>query len=302
MKKALLLFTAFILVHTHHAQDTSFEAEEGYELGEINGQNGWETFSILSDIFTVSDEQASDGDYALRLGIDEAGIIPDGNIAGATRVISAEVPESPDSYELSADLYFTSTETPKGEINFYVYGAAGTEALPGASMALADERVLIIELSDFSVGAEIDVPNDTFIRFTIQLDFVEEETLYYVDEELVYTGNLNLSEVTGYGFLTTGKAVGFVDNITAKDPTLGVSEILQNNFSHYISENQLHLESPSAMKEVKIYNLNGQEVFSQSLYSTKENIQIEQFAPGVYLSRLMFEKGYSSTFKFIHTK
>lgn len=301
MKKALLLFTAFILVHTLYAQDTSFEAEEGYELGEINGQNGWETFSILSDIFTVSDEQASDGDYALRLGIDEAGIIPEGNLSGATRVISADVPESPDSYTLSADLYFTSTETPKGEINFYVYGAAGTESLPGASMALADERVLIIELSDFSVGAEIDVPNDTFIRFTIQLDFVEEETLFYVDEELVYTGNLNLSEVTGYGFLTTGKAVGFVDNIITTDAPLSVPEISQNNFSHYISENQLHLESPAVMEAVKIYNLNGQEVLSETLNSTEAYLQLENLSDGVYITRLAFE-GYSKTFKFTYTK
>ncbi|MGO1585343.1 MAG: T9SS type A sorting domain-containing protein, partial [Mesonia sp.] len=46
-------------------------------------------------------------------------------------------------------------------------------------------------------------------------------------------------------------------------------------------------------------NLNGQEVLSKKLNSTDENIQIENLAPDVYLTRLIFEKD-TQTFKFIN--
>lgn len=299
MKKALLLFTALILVHTLHAQDTSFEAEEGYELDEISGQKGWSAFSFLSDMFTVSDENSSDGDYALRLGIDQSGFIPGGGTAGATRDISQDVPDSPDSYQISADVFITSAE--EGEIDFNVYGAGGTESLAGATIALLDGRVLIIENTDFSVGADFEVATETFFHLSMIIDFENDETLYYVDDELVYTGDLHLTEITGYGFLTTGKAVGFVDNITTTDTPLSVPEISQNNFSHYISGNQLHLESPAVMEGVNIYNLNGQEVLSETLNSTEGFLQLENLSEGVYITRLVFE-GYSKTFKFIYTK
>ena len=295
MKFFLLIITVFVFADTIYAQNTSFEAEEGYELGEINGQNDWEVFSFLTESFAVTGENVSDGDWSLRLGLNN--IIPSGATAGATRDISQDVPDSPDSYELSADVYISSAEA--GEIDFNVYGAAGPDALAGASIALLDGRVLIIELSDFSVGADLEVPQETFIHLSMLLDFENEETLYYVDEELVYTGDLNLSEVTGYGFLTTGKAVGYVDNVTTSDPSLSVSAFSTNTFSYYVSANQLYLNSTSAMEEVKIYNLNGQEVLSKKLNSTDENIQIENLAPDVYLTRLIFEKD-TQTFKFIN--
>ncbi|MDN6309656.1 MAG: T9SS type A sorting domain-containing protein [Flavobacteriaceae bacterium] len=296
MKKILLVLSAFVLTSAMYAQNTSFEAEEGYELGEINGQNDWEVFSFLSESFTVTDEMASDGDYSLRLGLDS--FIPDGTTAGATRDISQDVPDSPESYKLSADVYISSSEA--GEIDFNVYGAGGSDALAGATIALLDGRVLIVELSDFSVGADLEVPEETFMHLSMLLDFENQETLYYVNDDLVYTGDLNLTEVTEYGFLTTGKAVGYVDNIsTEANPTLNISEMDKNDFSHYTNQNRLYLKSSSEMKSVVIYHLNGQEVVSKSLNSTDEVLQIENLSPGLYLTRLEFEDHFKS-FKFLH--
>lgn len=298
MKTNLLFIAAIFYAGMVHAQNTSFEAEEGYSLGEINGQNGWEVSSLFSNMFMVSDSQASEGEYAMRLGIDETGWIPAGSIVGPTRDISDDVPESPDSYEVSADLYFTSTETPQSEIDFYVYGAAGTEAMPGSIMALANGFVRIIELADLTTAVEVEVSNDVFTNLSVQFDFVNQQTLYYVNGDLVYTGGIHLSKVTGYGFLTTGRTVGYVDNITTTEPNLGILDIDQNPFSHYVSQNQLILKSPSRMDNLEIYNLGGQQVISESLNSTNGNIEIGSLSPGVYLAKLSFQ-GETKSFKFI---
>lgn len=298
MKSILLVVVALVFAGTVHSQNTSFEADEGYSLGEINDQNGWEVISFFTNIFTVSDEQASEGEYALKLGIDEDNLIPDGSITGPTRVISDEVPESPDSYEVSADLYFTSTETAHSEIDFYVYGAAGTEAMPGSIMALSDGIVRIIELADLTTATEVEVSNDVFTHLSVQFDFVDQQTLYYVNDELVYTGDIHLSKVTAYGFLTTGKTVGYVDNITTSEPNLGITDIEGNQFSHYVSQNQLLLKSPSVMDRVAIYNIAGQQILSESINSTDGNIEIETLAPGVYLAQISFQ-GETKSFKFI---
>ncbi len=299
MKKILLSLGLFVFLSATYAQDTSFEASEGYQLGEINGQNGWQAISFLSEMFTVSNEEASDGNNALKLGLDATGFIPDGTTIGPTRNIAATLPNTLDTFEISASLYITSTEDSEGEIDFNIYGAAGTETLPGASIALLNGKVLIVEMSDFSVGAEVTVQNETFIDLTFQFDFINEETLYYLEDDLIYTGDLNISEITAYGFYTTGKAVGFVDNITTViNPNLGIQEVDKNAFSHYTKENRLYLESSSAMKSVKVYNLNGQEVMSQSLGSTKEIIAVESLSPGVYLARLVLNDTVKD-FKFI---
>lgn len=297
MKKLLFILSTFVVIGSMQAQSTSFEVEEGYELGEIRGQNGWDAFSFLSESFVVTDEMASDGDYSLKIGLDNIGIIPGGSVAGPTRDISQDVPNNPDRYEVAADVYLTSSED-GGEIDFSVYGAGGTEGLPGPTIALLDGRVLIVEMSDFSVGADLEVAKETFFRLSMVFDFENQETLYYVDGDLVYTGNLNISKVTGYGFLTTGKAIGYVDNITASDePTLGVADVEANVFSHYVAKDNLHLKSHSIMEEVKIYNLQGQEVLSETLHLMDGEIGIDALASGVYIVRLKFENE-STSFKF----
>ncbi len=298
MKTILLSAAAFLFAITAQSQNTSFEASEGYTLGLISGQNGWSVSSLFSNMFSVSDTQSSNGDYSLRLGLDETGWLPSGSVVGPVRTITSQVPVSPDSYEVSADLYFTSTDVPKSEIDFYVYGALGTDALPGSMMALANGFVRIVEMDTFTLGATVDVPNDVFTNLRVKFDFVNQQTLHYVNNVLVYTGVLNLSKVTGYGFLTTGKTVGYVDNVQAATNLLSTPKVEQNRFSHFVSQNQLNINSPSTMNEIEIYNITGQKVISQNLNSTDGKVEISGLSSGIYLAKLKFE-GATKSFKFV---
>ena len=298
MKTLLLSAAAFFCAIAAPAQNTSFEASEGYSLGLINGQNGWSVSSLFTNMFTVSSAQTSNGQYALRLGLDETGWLPSGSVVGPVKTITSQVPVLPDTYEVSADLYFTSTEVPKSEIDFYVYGALGTDALPGAMMALANGFVRVIEMDTFTAAAIVDVPNDVFTNLKVKFDFVNQQTLHYVNNVLVYTGVLNLSKVTGYGFLTTGKTVGYVDNVLAATNLLSTPTVEQNRFSHFVSQNQLNITSPSIMNDIEIYTITGQKVVSQDLNSTDGSIDISNLSSGIYLAKLKFQ-GATKTFKFV---
>ena len=298
MKTTILTALALILGNAINAQSTSFESSEGYSLGLINGQNGWTVSSLFTNMFTVNNTQSSNGSNSLKLDIDQTGWIPGGSVVGPSRNISAQVPLNPDTYEVSADLYFTSTTTPQSEIDFHVYGAGGVDAIPGSIMALANGFVRIIELNDLTVGATVVVPNDVFTNLKVKFDFVNNQTLHYVNGVLAYTGPLNLSKVTAYGFLTTGRTVGYVDNIITAANSLATKDFTQNTFSHYISENRLHLQSKTLMAQMEIYNMGGQKILSKSVNSDEGTIEIGDLANGIYLARVSFE-GEVRSFKFI---
>ena len=298
MKTLLLSAAAFLIAISAQAQNTSFEATEGYTLGLISGQNGWSVSSLFTNMFTVSTSQASNGAYSMRLGLDETGWLPSGSVVGPVRTITSQVPVAPDTYEVSADLYFTSTDVPKSEIDFYVYGALGTDALPGSMMALANGFVRIIEMDTFTAAATVDVPNDVFTNLRVKFDFVNQQTLHYVNNVLVYTGVLNLSKVTGYGFLTTGKTVGYVDNVLASTNILSTPNVEQDRYSHFVSQNQLNILSPSIMSNVEIFTVTGQKVISQVLNSSDATIEIDGLSSGIYLAKLTFQ-GVTKTFKFV---
>lgn len=298
MKTILLSVTAFLVFGSMNAQNTSFENAEGYSLGEINGQNGWQVSSFFSSMFTIVDGPFSNGQNSLKLGLETTGFLPSGSVIGPARNISAQVPLNPDTYEVSADLYFTSTTATQTEVDFYVYGAAGIEALPSSIMALANGFVRIIEMSNLTTAAEVVVPNDVFTNLRVKFDFQNQQTFYYVNNVLAYTGPLNLSKVTGYGFYTTGKNICYVDNVKAGTNLLNVSDVAQNRFSHFVSQNQLSITSPSTMSDIEIYSITGQKVISQSLNSTNGTIEIGSLSSGIYLAKLNFQ-GATKTFKFV---
>lgn len=264
MKTILLSAAAVLFAFGVQAQNTSFEISEGYTYGEINGQNGWQIIGLFSPMFTIENSPSSEGTNSLKLGLETTGFLPSGSVIGPARDISTQVPLNPDTYEVSADLYFTSTTATQTEVDFYVYGAGGIEALPASIMALGNGLVRIVDISDFTTTV-VESPNDVFTNLRVKFDFQNQQTFYYINNVLAYTGALNLSKVTGYGFYTTGKNVCYVDNVKAGTNLLSISDVEQNRFSQYVSQNQLNITSPSMMSDIEIYNVTGQKVLSQVL-------------------------------------
>lgn len=172
------------------------------------------------------------------------------------------------------------------------------EGLPRAAIAISNERLLIVELSDFSTAVDMQIKNDMFHNLKMAFDFVNQETHFYLNGDLLYTSNLNISEVTGIGFLKTGIGKGYADNIVTAENTLSVSKNEQETFIHYINKNNLHLRNNQTHDKITIYNVLGQSVMTKNLNSKNEKINIESLKSGVYLAKISSNKN-TNTFKLI---
>ena len=90
------------------AQHVSFETSEGFTLGDINGQNNWETTNgdggtLANQVIT--DELASDGSYSLKLEKDPN--YPGFPVAGFATTFNYETPISHESASFSADFFMS---------------------------------------------------------------------------------------------------------------------------------------------------------------------------------------------------
>lgn len=86
--------------------------------------------------------------------------------------------------------------------------------------------------------------------------------------------------------------------ITAGDGILSIEDNVFEGFDFVVSNDVLTLRSASAMDNVQIFNILGQEVINQRLSSTSENISTSAISPGVYIASVVIE-GQTRSFKFV---
>ena len=79
---------------------------------------------------------------------------------------------------------------------------------------------------------------------------------------------------------------------------LSVSDESFNNFNYHITNNQLVINANTSLKNIELYNLLGQEVFSKSLSNTNETINIASLETGVYVAKVSIN-GKSKSFKIV---
>ncbi len=85
--------------------------------------------------------------------------------------------------------------------------------------------------------------------------------------------------------------------ISAGDGALGVADNTFKGFDYFVdSNNMLTLKASSAMQNVQLYSLLGQEVITQQLSSNNETVNLSKLSTGVYLATVTIE-GTKKTFK-----
>lgn len=310
MKKITLLFVLFLTVCLLNAQEThiSFEASEGYTLDTINGQNGWVTAPQYSQLFKVSDEQASDGTNSLKGFMDTDNVIPSNGIVPA---LSPEYTDLPtDTLQMSFDLYLTSAPTQRDMDDFEVF-VLGQQTEEGTLLTV---RIIF---SQGQIAVETTDPNnpdgfvyqpagsfdyDTFFNFRMDFDFTDDIIDYYINDNQIFSGDVfSGTEVSRFGFYTNGVDQFYVDNINiAKNLDLGVKDFTASNFTHFVDQNGfLQLSSPkSPLQNVRLYNLLGQQVVNQKLSSTSESIDLNSLNSGIYIVQAQVQ-GKTKSFKIV---
>ena len=74
--------------------------------------------------------------------------------------------------------------------------------------------------------------------------------------------------------------------------TVGISEL--NNFASIVSTNNnvvISLLNGTSSADATITSVSGQQVFSQSINSDREEIELKDFASGIYMVNVRSEKG-----------
>ncbi|WP_179354252.1 T9SS type A sorting domain-containing protein [Winogradskyella vidalii] len=311
MKKITLLFICAVLSLNLTAQETiSFESTEGYTLGDINTQNGWVSTGDGAGGFVtnqvVSDEQASDGSYSLKITTESAFGGQESPIVGGFYDYST--PVSYVDAVFSTDLYIDTFDSSTTSdymlgfinltdgvfityINFSYTGDINILADDGAGTVILDDT-----LTDWTPLTWFNVRMELTTGGAVEI---------FIDNVSIYTGTVATpdADIEHVRFVHDNFAgFAYLDNFRTNDePTASVNEFDSSSLTHYYDKNSetFNLESSnSPITNIEIYSIQGKRVISQPLSNTTESINTASLADGVYLAKVTID-GNSETIKFI---
>lgn len=204
MKKlitVLLLLVAPISFATIYEFD--FEADEGFDLGPLEDQNGWEIFPNIPDQPTVSDSLPSFGSQHIRIGRD--GSAGAGQQSGAfSPTLGVRPPNL--SPSVHVDLYFSGLN-----------GAAYDMVAQSVSQNMVTWRLRFTNTGDLLAfdapggntgfyDTGVDYPVGTYFNLYVETRTQEDAIDFFLDGELIY------SSVVGVAFGQSIEQIVFISN------------------------------------------------------------------------------------------
>ncbi len=291
MKKITKLFLCFFVVCSIKvtAQDLSisFESDEGFNLGEINGQNNWVSNPDLSPLITITDERSSDGDRSLHLQGDPNGSIPGGNITGTLSpdiAFDGQVTSTVDVWIESGD------ETTSSEFN--LIAQSPSQGFLTSRVIFFNGEILVLDTSstnpeDLEFKMAGTYPEDQWFELKIEYDFNAETIEYYIEDDLILTGDVyagtNIEQIIFFSSFNQTEA--FIDNINFMSESMSVQQVVDFNFSVYPNptSNMLKIsgQNISEINEAQIYNIAGKQVKAE--LNQDKSIDVSHLPSGVYI-------------------
>lgn len=285
MKKITFLFSTLLACHIGLAQSTSFEASEGYTLGNLSGQNGWTVFSGTPNIPIVTDSQSTDGTYSVKLMSTNG----QANSGGFSPLFTSNLDAI-----ISTDMYLTSTTGELSDTDFVAQSP---------SQSLLTSRVkfpfsgTVQILDDQGTGiAFVDtgeaVIRDAWFELKVVYRFSSGDILYYINNNLIYTGTVfGGTNVEQYILLFDNfESDAYFDNISYSDGTiLSVDELSTTSFKHFYDKNSDVLTLATSgldLNEVELYNVIGQKVINKPLKNSRETLDLSALQDGIYIAKV----------------
>ena len=304
MKKFYFLAAA-LFYNTIFAQTTiSFEASEGYQLGNINNQNSWEITGDGQGNFVsnqlVTNEKFTTGVYSFKNGYDAEYDPQSYPIIGGQKAFDQAVDFT------NATISFDVLVTEAGASNFELatYGiSASEEYLPVFDLIFDWEGTLmVINSVDYDIedtGFEWQ-PNQWYAA---KIEVTETEIKYYINGNLIHTTpNFTQINLQGINFLHDNYGGdAYIDNIKINDADMAVSSVNKGRVAVYPNpvKDQLTVNLPNGEKasQIHIYNMVGQNILTKNLSSSSLNLQ--ELKAGTYTITVTTTKGTSYSSKFI---
>ena len=266
-------------------QTFSFEASEGYQLGTINGQNGWEV-TEGSDGFiqnqVISDENASQGTFSFKNGYEPSFDFQWFPIFGATKAFETPVDHS--NFSISYDVLVTAQNG--ADFEFILYSIdENEEFVPVAGVGI-ENRGYIYLTKDVNYGFEYAEAEWTPNQWTnIKIEVTDAEIKYYVNNVLQQTiENFTGLDIHGFNMLHNNYgADGYYDNFIITTGSLSTSPFERSEYTVYPNpaKDNLTIDIPAGKEiaDVQLFNMTGQMV----LQSRSQNINVSSLAYGAYV-------------------
>lgn len=298
MKKQLLLAgLLFGSVFTINAQTTiSFEASEGYTVGNVHNQNGWIVTGDGEGGFianqSISNALATNGSQSLK--IDE-----DPSFSGQTSTIMGAfynfTPLASTHYSVSADYYISELDA----ANFGMHLVGSTSFISRFEFNYEGDARTVETVGTGLAWSPI--AGFTWVAnrwYNVKIEVNGTEVKYYIDNVLLRTGATTITESVQQLRFAHDNYGGFayVDNIVMTNLALGVGEQVASNFSVYPNPSNglvnISNDLNSVLTSVSLTDLNGRTVKSVELNGdSSAQVNISDLSAGVYMMTINSDQG-----------
>jgi hypothetical protein len=302
MKKIYTLLMAVTASLTFAQQTISFETAEGYQLGTLNGQNGWSVTEGSDGFITnqvISDAQASDGTFSFKNGDEPAFDFQWFPIFGASKTFEAPL----DHTNLTVSYDVKATALNGSDFEFVLYAIdADDNFVPVAGVGIENRGYIYLikdENYDFDYAEAEWTPNEWV---NIKIEISASEIKYYVDNVLQGTvANFTQLDVLGVNMLHNNYGNdAYYDNLVITNGELGTTPFEANQMAVYPNPAKdvvsLALPNNTEIQTIAIYNAAGQQVLATD---ETQNISVSELATGTYFLKATTTNGNVTTKKII---
>lgn len=303
MKKLyFLLFCAslFNMAPINAQQYISFEAAEGYILGNIDGQQGWTTTGLGGGVNTelqvVTDAIAKTGERSLKITYDPQASSQPFPIMGAFYTLDTPLDRTDFSIRYSINV----ENPPGGNSSIFALecGSIVDEKLVLEIYFSYDGKILVLE----NAGTEFIVTQigtwqeDTW--YDVAISGNGEEVSYFLNGELKYVGALlyNIDDLRFAHDNFSGSA--FFDDISLNYFTLGENDVNSLTWGLYPNpvEDYLNHDGLQDGESFAIFDITGKKVMESNIFTNQ--ISVKTLPSGIYILSINGVSGHVSK-KFI---
>jgi hypothetical protein len=290
MKK--LLLSALLVSGFAATAQVSFESSEGFVLGPLDDQNGWNVSTASLATGSISDAYANEGAWSLKIeGLNST------NHALVGAFSPVDVVEG-DVITVSYDFFVT--ELSDAASDFYVGAQSPSQTLLTSRQRYAYDGKIYVVATDGTLqyvdtGATYEAM--TWYNMTAVHTFSAGTIEYYLDGELIYTGDtFGATNVEQMTFLNDNYAsTGYFDNLQVVSG-LGFNNPAVSKLAVYPNpaSNVINIENPENVNIhfVTITDLNGRMVKQVKLNAVSgATVDVSEIATGTYFVKIVTDKG-----------
>lgn len=297
MKKTLLFIGLLISSLNINAQSTSFEASEGYTVGNINNQNGWiVTGTGVPGGFianqAVSTALFTTGTQSLKIDEDPAFGGQSSTIMGAFRNFTALASTN---YSVSADYYISELDGS----NFGMHLVGATSFISRFEFNYTGNLRTVETVNGALAWSPI--AGSAWVAntwYNVKIEVNGAVVKYYVNNVLVRTGATTITESMQQFRFSHDNFGGYahIDNIVVTNLALSTPEVLLAKLQVYPNPTSglvtISNDDNSTLQSVSITDLNGRTVKSLKLNGeSTSQINISDLSAGVYMMNIASDQG-----------